>query len=259
MAPSCAIISIRIAAAIVCFFVIATSSLAFAQSAPQASYRAPWVAVPNTERVTKTAKEREWSPILSFRPAQTLVLDVPAIEFGKRGSRLEAGTLMVAMNATASIACQLERPKGRYFIGCVEDFDGDRRYEGFFLLNHANPFLFSALRQPRHQKHWKIEPVTLRPAPTSKVPEVQMVFLYDNRAELAQTNRFQLCVMREGVKNIWGDATVARGCLPTITIKDGGNPISIDLYGRNIIISVPAVGLGSIALTAQADAIPVEL
>lgn len=232
---------------------------AFAQSAPQPSYRALWVAVPNTEKLTVSVKEKEWAPILSFRPAHTFMLDGPAIESGKQSARLEAGTLMVAMDETKRIACQLERPSGRYFVGCVEDFDQDGRYESFFLLNHSNPFLFSAFRQPRHQKHWKIEPVTLRAANAVQAPEVKMVFLFENRAELAKQSRFQLCVMRESLKNIWGDATHARGCLPSISINDGAASVSLDLYGRNIVISAPAIGIGTITVTAQTNAIPVEL
>jgi hypothetical protein len=240
-------------------WLLGTCAPIYAQSIPQPSYRAPWVAVASPEYSSVTIKEKEWSSVISFRPAKTLVLDKPVIEQGKRGTRLEAGTLMVAMNDDLSIACQLERPSGRYFIGCVEDFTGDGTYEGFFLLNHSNPFLFSAFRQPRHQKHWKIEPVKLAAINEAQVPEVKMVFLFDSRAELVQQSRFQLCVMREGVKNIWGDATHARGCLPTISIKDGGDPVSLTLYGRKIVVSVPTIGVGNITLTAQPDAIAVEL
>jgi hypothetical protein len=247
-------------AALLAFFgLTATHSSAVAQSVPEPSYRALWIAVPNSETVSISVKEKEWSPLLSFRPAQTFVLKAPAIEVGKKTERLSAGTRMVAMNEGASIACQLERPKGRYFIGCIEDFDRDGGYEGFFLLNHANPFLFSALRQPRHNKHWSIAPVTLGSAMDSEIPEVKMVFLFDNRAELAGRSQFQLCVMREGVKNIWGDATHARGCLPTISIKDGGEPVSLSLYGRNIVISAPEVGVGKVTMSAQPKPVQVEL
>jgi hypothetical protein len=240
-----------------CMFGVADETLA--QSAPQPSYRAQWVALPNMEALSLTVKEKDWVPILTFRPAQTLVLVSPAIELGKRNARLDAGTLMVPMDATASIVCQLERPKGRYFIGCIEDFDKNGSYDGFFLLNHANPFLFSALRQPRHKKYWNLAPTTLRAATNSQVPEVKMVFLYDNRAELSQVSRFQLCVLREGHNNIWDDATHLRGCLPTIAIKDGGEAVSLDIYGRKVVVSALSAGLGQITISAQAEAVGVEL
>ena len=226
---------------------------------PQPSYRAPWVAVANPETISVTVKEKEWLPVLSFRPAKTLILQAAAKEIGKSGPRLAAGTVMVAMDNEAGIACQLERPKGRYFIGCVEDFNRDGSYEGFFLLNHANPYLFSAFRQPRHQKHWKIEPVKLGAASAPEVPEIKMVFLYENRAEIVKQSRFQLCVMRDGLQNVWGDATHGRGCLPSISIKDGGNPVSLNLYGRDVVISMSQVGVGTIKISGRADAVPVEL
>lgn len=242
-----------------CLGLFGTNGEAIAQSAPLPSYRAPWVAVPNPEIMSVTVKEKEWAPVLKFRPAKTLVLEAAAKEIGKSSARLDAGTVMVAMDGEAGIACQLERPKGRYFIGCVEDFNRDGSYEGFFLLNHANPYLFSAFRQPRHQKHWKIEPVKLGDASAADVPEIKMVFLYENRAELVKQSRFQLCVMRDGVENIWGDATHGRGCLPSITINDGGNPVSFDLFGRSIVISMPQLTVGSIKISARTDAVPVEL
>ena len=230
-----------------------------AQSAPQPSYRAPWVAMPNAAPVTVTVQEKQWAPAISFRPARTLVLENPAVEQGKRGAQLVAGTLMVAMDDAARIVCEFERPKGRYFIGCVEDYDGDGRHEGFFLLNHANPYLFSAMRQPRHQKHRRIDPVTLRSVADKPASAVSMVFIFQNRSELVGVSQYQLCVMRDAVQNIWGDKSVARVCLPALSIKDGAEPRTIVLYGRTFRFASPVAGTATLTVSAQPNPIPAEL
>jgi len=72
------------------------------------------------------------------------------------------------MKDVPEIACRLERPQFEFFIECLQDADQDGQYEGFFLLNHDKPFLFSALRQPRHQKVLPASPVMLAAIPVQQ-------------------------------------------------------------------------------------------
>jgi hypothetical protein len=201
---------------------------------PQPGYRADWVAVAQPAVSDMRIPEGKWQSAIRFRPAKIFVLDADVTPVGKNKPALAAGTVMIGMTTHARVACELDRPRGDYFVGCVEDRDGDGRSETFFELNHANPFLFSALRQPRH-KDKAIAPVTLTARLSSGDENgVEMVLFYRNRAELVGKNVFELCVLRADNRNMWGDKTQARGCLPPITIADSEFPRKMTAYGRVI-------------------------
>lgn len=212
---------------------VSVSTSAAAQDKP--NYFAAWVAIAEPARQDVRVAEGEWAPVIRFRPQRVFSSGEPVVEASKGKTLIAAGTQMAAMAGRDNLACELERPRGDYFIGCVEDKDGDGRFETFFDLNHGNPFLFSAFRQPR-SKDRAIRPLSLSPvadAAAGSAP-VSMVLFYRNRAELGGVSRFELCVLRPNNKNLWGDKTVARGCLPAISIGDTQYPRDVAVYGRTL-------------------------
>lgn len=224
---------------------------------PDSGYVAGWVAVAGAGQPDLLIAEKQWESIIRFRPAARFVLDGAAVEPGRDKPLLNAGTAMIGIANHPGVACELERPRGDYFVGCVADKDGDGRSETFFNLNHANPFLFSALRQPR-AKDRAIAPVTLTPQAAGDAA-VEMVLFYASRAEVTGRNTFQLCVLRPDNRNIWGDKTVARGCLPSVTMGDNDFPRGLALYGRNIMFkSRDGAGVRISVSGADAD-VPVRL
>lgn len=233
------------------------------QSAPvQYEYRASWVAVASPESVSVEVESKAWARLFTFRPERAFVLAAPLIEAGKSKARLDAGTVMVGMKDAPGIACRLERPTHVYFVECVEDADRDGKYEGFFLLNHENPFLFSARRQPRHQKVLPIEPVALDDVPSAQIPTLDMVFLYSGRSVLSAASgkhTFRLCILKPDVRNIWGDKTAGAGCLPDVVVRDGEFPLSLPLFGRTLTIAAPADGKVAVSVTAYPEDLPVSL
>ncbi len=243
--------------------VIATAGQATGQAAPpRYEYRASWVAVASPERITAEVNSKSWAQLVTFRPERAFTLAAPLTEAGKSKPRLEAGTVMIGMKDGQGIACRLERPKFDYFVECVEDSNLDGQYDGFFFLNHENPFLFSARRQPRHQKVLPVSSVTLGDAPAEQVPTLDMVLLYSARSVISAasgSHTFQLCILRPGVKNIWGDKTEGRGCLPNIVVKDGEFPRRLQIYGRTLEIAAPVDGKVSVSVSACPQDLPVDL
>ncbi|MCC7200447.1 MAG: hypothetical protein IT483_13125 [Gammaproteobacteria bacterium] len=243
--------------------VIAPAGHAAGQAAPpQYEYRASWVAVASPEPVKAEIDSKSWARLVTFRPERAFILTAPLTEAGKSKPRLDAGTLMVGMTDGQGIACRLERPKFDYFVECVQDSNLDGQYDGLFFLNHENPFLFSARRQPRHQKVLPVSPVTLGDAPAEQVPNLDMVLLYSARSVISAasgSHTFQLCILRPGVKNIWGDKTEGRGCLPNIVVKDGEFPRRLQIYGRTLEIAAPVDGKASVSVSAFPQDLPVDL
>jgi hypothetical protein len=243
--------------------VLLTAERAACQTAPpQYEYRASWIAVASPEPITADVESKSWARLITFRPDRAFVLTASLTEVGKSKPRLDAGTVMVGMTDGPGIACRLERPQHVYFIECVEDSDLDGQYEGFFLLNHENPFMFSARRQPRHQKVLPVVPVALGSATAEQLPTLDMVFLYSEMSVISAASgahTFQLCILRPGVRNIWGDKTVGRGCLPDIVVKDGDFPRRLQIYGRTLAIAAPVDGRVSVSVTACPEDLPVEL
>ena len=238
----------------------AVPAVATAQDKP--NYFAAWVAVAEPAGKETRIAEGRWAPVVRFRPETVFVLDSPAVDAAKGNTLLAAGTRMVGMAGRPGLACELERPRGGYLIGCVEDKDGDGRFETFFDLNHANPFLFSAFRQPR-SKDRAIGPLSLSPASASTAPAggepVSMVLFYRNRAELTGVSRFELCVLQPDNRNIWGDKAVGRGCLPAISIGDHDFPRAVPIYGRTLtFLSRDADGV-TIAVTGADADLPARL
>jgi hypothetical protein len=219
------------------------------------NYSAAWIAIAEAPHELHVAEGR-WAAVARFRPERLFTLDGAATD--ARGKvLLMAGTRMIGMAGRAGLACQLERAPHDYFVGCVEDKDGDGRFETYFDLNHANPFLFSAFRQPR-AKDRAIGPVSLAPATAGDV-SASMVLFYRNRAELTGRSRFELCVLHPDNRNPWGDKTVGRGCLPPIDIGDGEFPREVSAYGRTLrFLSRDAEGARVVVAGAPAD-MPVRL
>lgn len=230
-------------------------SAASAQDRP--NYFAAWVAVAEPARQDLRIAEGKWATVVRFRPARTFALDGAVVDAAKGKALLAADTPMIGMAGRANLACEVERPRGHYLIGCVEDKDGDGRFETFFDVNHANPFLFSAFRQPR-SKDRAIRPISLSFAPAGDEP-VGMVLFFKNRAELTGVSRFQLCVLHADNRNLFSDKSVARGCLPDITIGDSEYPRSIPIYGRTLTFLSRDADGAKVAITgAEADT-PVRL
>jgi len=246
---------ISIAAAVACAMLFIPDAVS-AQEGP--GHIAAWVAVAEPARADIRVAEGEWTPLLRFRPAKTVALDEAATDISKGKVHIAAGTRMIAMAGRSNLFCELERPRGDYLVGCVEDKDGDGRFETFFDLNHANPFLFSALRQPR-SKDRAIQPLSLSPVAVAGEEPVNMVLFFKNRAELPKVSQFELCVLRTNNRNIWGDKTVARGCLPAINIGDGQFPRSVPIFGRTLTF-LSRDGEGArIAITGADNDIAVRL
>lgn len=200
-----------------------------AQDAP--NYSAAWVALASPAEELQVAEGR-WASVVQFRPERTFLLGDAVVDAVRGKLLIASGVRMIAMAGGSALACELERPAHDYFVGCVEDKDGDGRFETYFDLNHANPLLFSAFRQPR-AKDRAINPVSLTPAPLAGGP-VSLVLFYKNRAELAGASQFELCVLDADVSNPWRDKTVGRGCLPMITIGDQDYPREVSVYGRKL-------------------------
>jgi hypothetical protein len=236
---------------------------AASQVAPmQYEYHASWIAVASPDPVTAEVANKSWARLITFRPERAFVLPAPLVEMGKSKPRLDAGTMMVGMKDGPGVACRLERPKHLYFVECVEDRDLDGQYEGYFLLNHDNPFLFSARRQPRHQKVLPVQPVTLDNVATEHLPTVDMVLLYTERSVISAAtgvHTFHLCILKPGVSNVWGDQTVFRGCMPDIVVKEGDFPGRVNIYGRTVEIAAPVDGKASVSVTAAAEDLPAAL
>ncbi|MGV3479669.1 MAG: hypothetical protein ACO1O3_06950 [Sphingobium sp.] len=237
-------------------------SLFAAAQAPAGNVRDPgyiagWVAVAQPQPIEVRIAEKGWKPVAGFRPAVSFALDSDAIEAGKSKPMLRGGTAMIGIANHERVACELERPRGDYFVGCVQDKDGDGRFETFFELNHANPFLFSALRQPRH-KDRPIAPVSLTRREAGGAP-VEMMLVYRNRAELSGISQFELCVLRPDNRNIWGDKMVARGCLPPVSIGDGDFPRRVEAYGRTIEFRSRNADGALVSISGAVVDIPVRL
>jgi hypothetical protein len=233
------------------------------QPAPlQHEYHAAWIALASPEATSVRVESKSWAKLVTFRPERAFVLQAPLVESGTSKSRLEAGTVMVGMKDGRGVACRLERPTHVYFVECVEDADLDGQYEAFFLLNHENPFLFSARRQPRHQKVTPIQPVTLGEVAAEQRPTLDMVLIYSKRSVIsaaAGAHTFQLCILKTGVRNIWGDKTVGRGCLPDVVVKDSEFPRQMKVYGRTLTIDAPVDGVVPVSVTAHPEDLPVAL
>ena len=240
-----------------------TAGHAVCQTAPpRYEYQASWIALASPEPISVVVQSESWARLIAFRPERALALEAPLIEAGKKKARLDAGTVMVGMKDDPGIACRLERPTHVYFVECVEDADLDGRYEGFFLLNHENPFLFSARRQPRHQKVVPVDALTLGSVSPEQLPTLEMVFLYPARSGISAAtgaHTFQLCILKPGVRNIWGDKTVGRGCLQDIVVKDGEFPRLLTIYGRTLTIAAPADGRVAVSMTARPEDLPAVL
>jgi len=231
-------------------------------AAPRYEYQASWIAVASPEPIVAEVERKSWARLVTFRPERGFALQEPLLETGKRKPRLDAGAVVVAMKDVPEIACRLERPQFEFFVECLQDADQDGQYEGFFLLNHDKPFLFSALRQPRHQKVLPASPVKLAGIPPQQLPTVDMVFLYPAGSALSAasgTHRFQLCVLRPDDRNLWGDKTHDRGCLPDIVVRDGEFPKQLQLYGRTLTIAAPVDGKVAVSVTAHPEDVPALL
>lgn len=229
---------------------------------PQYEYRASWIALASPEPVTVEVERKSWAKLISFRPERGFTLAGPLTERGKRKPRLETGAVMVAMKDSPGIACRLERPQFDYVVECVQEGAQDGQYEGFFLLNHDKPFLFSAIRQPRHQKMFPSDAVTLNELAPGQLPTIDMVFLYPAGSVISgagASHRFQLCILRPDDRNLWGDKTHDRGCLPDIVVKDGDFPRRLQVYGRTLEIAAPADGRVAVSVTACPEDLPAEL
>lgn len=229
---------------------------------PQYEYRASWIALASPEPVRVELEQKSWTKLISFRPERGFVLETALIESGKRKRRLEPGAVMVAMKDSPAIACRLERPQFDYFVECLQDADQDERYEGFFLLNHDKPFLFTAMRQPRHQKVLPASPVVLTELLPAQLPTIDMVLFYPARSAMSVAggaHRFQLCVLRPDDRNLWGDKTHNRGCLPDIMVRDQEFPKRTRVYGRTLEIAAPADGKVMVSVTAYPEDLPAEL
>jgi hypothetical protein len=86
--------------------------------------------------------------------------------------------------------------------------------------------------------------------------------LYPGRSAISAAtgaHTFQLCVLKPGVNNIWGDKTVGRGCLPDIVVKEADFPRLVQIYGRTLTIAAPVEGRVSVSVTAHPDDFPVAL
>jgi hypothetical protein len=218
-----------------------------AQSAPRDRYVAPWIALPQAESVTLTASGKNWTGIVALRAKSLLVLNDPVRELTTVEPLLEPGTMMIALDEDARIACEFERPKGRYFVHCVEDYDANGSYDGYFLLNNTLPFLFWAIRQPRHRETHAISRVTLRQATDKEMPDVQ----------LALGSRGQLCVLRQEGFNVWGDRTEMSGCLAKPTARRS-TAQHLTLAGRTLIIERPDADSAKVTVSAQPLPVAVE-
>ena len=73
------------------------------------------------------------------------------------------------------------------------------------------------------------------------------------------THRFQLCVLRTDDRNLWGDKTHDRGCLPDIVVKDGEFPRQLQIYGRTLTIAAPVEGKVPVSVTANPEDVPAAL
>ena len=242
---------------------LAAAGQAACQAEPvRYEYQAAWIALASPEPISAEVERKSWARLITFRPERGFALQAPLLETGKRKPRLDAGAIVVAMRDLPEIACRLERPQFEYFVECVQDADQDGQYEGFFLLNHDKPFLFSALRQPRHQKVLPAGPVMLAEIPAQQLPTIDMVFLYPAGSALSTasgTHRFQLCVLRTDDRNLWGDKTHDRGCLPDIVVKDGQFPRQLQIYGRTLTIAAPVDGKVPVSVTAHPEDVPAAL
>lgn len=245
-------------ATIACAYAAMLPSAAVAQDRPD--HFAAWVAVAEPAHDDIRIAENQWAPVLRFRPDRVFKLDEAAVEATGGKTLLAAGTLMIGMVDRPGLACELERPRGAHLVGCVEDKDGDGRFETFFDLNHNNPYLFSAFRQPR-SKDRPVRPLSLSPtAPQLDGGEpVSMVLFYRGHAALRGASAFELCVLRPDNRNLWGDKTVARGCLPMITIGDADYPRKLSIYGRTLtFVSRDAEGV-TVSVTGATTDTPARL
>jgi hypothetical protein len=232
------------------------------QAVPQYEYRAAWTVLANTQPVSVSVAPKAWASLLKLRPERGFRLDSPLIEPGKRKPRLDAGAVLVAMRNNPELACRLERPQFEFFVECLQETDGDGRHEGFFLLNHDKPLLFTALRQPRHQKLLPAEPVALTELPTGQLPVYDLVLFYPSGSAMSAvggTHRFQLCVLRQNDMNLWGDKTHDRGCLPQIVVRNGEFPKRMALFGRSLEIATSAEGTVVVSVTPLGEDLPVAL
>ena len=194
-------------------------------------YIAGWQALAHAEQKDLQVAESHSVPIVTLRPDRLFTVGGPVVENGK--TLLAAGTAMIGIAGRDNVACEFERRRGKYASLCVEDKDRDGRFETAFFLNHANPFLFSALRLRGASDH-SIQPVSLAEAPRDGVP-VQMVLHYFNHSGIIGGSTFELCVLRANNRNLWGDKNVARGCLPQFLIRDGAFPKMVPVLGREIL------------------------
>ncbi len=215
------------------------------------NHAAGWVAVAELSQDLRIAEGR-WATVVRFRPERLFVVDAPVVDAANGKVLIASGTRMIGMAGRADLACEYGRSAHDYFVGCVEDKDGDGRFETFFGLNHANPVLFSGFRPPR-AKDRAVGPVSLTPAPADGA-SVGMVLFYRNRAELRGVSQFELCVLDTNNQNLWGDKTFGRGCLPTMSIGDGELPREVSAYGRTLkFLSRDAEGVRVSVTGVEAD------
>lgn len=242
--------------------VFATGTLlavaADARSKDQPNIVAGWLAVAQAQPQALRIAEGSWSPAVRFRPQALSALDADAIgaQDGKR--RIARGARMIAITGLRGVQCELERPRGDHSVGCVEDKDGDGRFDSFFAISHGNPFLFSAWRLPR-SKDLAIAPVTLSPAGGEADFIAEMVIFYRNRSEMRGISYFELCVLRADNRNTWGDKSQARGCLPAIAISDTEFPRLVVRFGRMIRFETREGESAIVTVTGNAQDIPVRL
>lgn len=200
--------------------VLLTAGRAASQAAPfQQEYHASWIALASPEPVNAEVESKSWARLVTFRPERAFVLTAPLTEAGKSRQRLDAGAVMVGMKAAPGIACRLERPTHVY-------------------------------------------PVALGDLSAEQLPALDMVLLYSGRSVISAAtgaHTFQLCILKPGVRNLWGDKTVGRGCLPDVVVKDGDFPMLLQIYGRTLTIATPVDGRVSVSVMAYPEELPVAL
>tara|TARA_R110001606_G_scaffold56104_6_gene136133 strand:- start:2649 stop:3347 length:699 start_codon:yes stop_codon:yes gene_type:complete len=199
-------------------------------------YRAGWSILANPEARDISVEKDGWETVFTIRPKAILVTDQDIVDSASGKSLLDAGAKMIAIVNHPGVYCLLNRGKGSYFSGCIEDKNSDGFFDTFFKVNQTKPQFLSAIRQTR-AKDVVVNPVKFNDvANASEIPVTDIVIYYYSRSGITGAHRFQICVMRQPGNNIWDDQKEGRACQPAIKVENDAFPKTLLIYGRTVTL-----------------------
>jgi len=184
-------------------------------------------------------------PYMTISPRRLFGLSEPVLDQDGKQLIPAGGVLGWAVNHEG-IACEPTHQQFTSYFICLEDTDGDQRFDGYIKIL-ASVFTYGA--HTYHKYMMGVFPVYSRGGiskavsapPEMSVPSVKVDvdFYYAGQRTLAQGINVAFCVMVNDGKNIWGGPIREKYCQPSTSVPDAST-------------TVPGMGGGSVTILSRA-------